>query len=231
MRVLIIDDEPNAIKLISSYLTHFSNFELINTFRNGLKALEFLNTNTVDVVFLDINMPHLSGLSLSKMLPKETAIVFTTAYSEHAVESYNVNTVDYLLKPISLERFTKSINKLMIINKSSKKGNNSTGNKSILIKSGTETHQVLITDILYLQKDGNYMNYLLAEGKIMARESIAEALTILPSTFIQVQKSYIVNTKAINSFTNESIKIGSNNIPIGNQFKNNISKYLNDLNL
>ncbi len=214
MKVLIIDDEPNAIKLLSSYLTHFSNFELVATFRNGLKALEFLNSNTVDVVFLDINMPHLSGLSLSKMLPKETAIIFTTAYSEHAVESYNVNTVDYLLKPISLERFTKAIHKLI-----TKETPKSKTNNSIFIKSGTQTHQVRISEIKYLQKDGNYMDYQLEKNKIMARESIADALSVLPDNFIQVHKSFIVNTTAINSFTNDTIIIGNNKIPIGNQYK------------
>ena len=226
MRVLIIDDEPNAIKLISSYLKHFANFELVATFRNGLKALEFLNLNTVDVIFLDINMPHLSGLSLSKMLPKETAIVFTTAYSEHAVESYTVNTVDYLLKPISLERFTKAINKLISLQSSENLKDLSTTNSNLLIKSGTQTHQVQIEDILYLQKDGNYMNYHLSNRKIMARESIAEALTILPKTFVQVQKSYVVNTKKINSFTNDYIFIGSVQIPIGNQYKAQLLEFL-----
>lgn len=226
MKVLIIDDEPKAIKLISSYLKHFANFELVATFRNGLKALEFLNTNTVDAVFLDINMPHLSGLSLSKMLPKETAIVFTTAYSEHAVESYNVHTIDYLLKPISLERFTKSINKLMALQQPQKTEKPSTNKETLLIKSGTQTHQVNIKDILYLQKDGNYMNYHFATAKIMARESISEALVVLPNAFIQVHKSYIVHSNAINSFTNDSITIGTAKIPIGNQFKKNIAAFL-----
>ena len=102
MRVIIVDDEPKAIALLSSYLSHFADFELVATFRNGLKALDFLNTESVDVVFLDINMPHLSGLSLSRMIKPGTAIVFTTAYSEHAVESYDVNALDYLLKPIKI---------------------------------------------------------------------------------------------------------------------------------
>ena len=226
MKVLIVDDEPNAIKLISSYLKHFANFELVATFRNGLKALEFLNSNTVDVIFLDINMPHLSGLSLSKMLPKETAIVFTTAYSEHAVDSYTVNTVDYLLKPISLERFTKAINKLISVNKTTPNLDESTNNKTLLIKSGTETHQILIEDILYLQKDGNYMYYHLALKKIMARENVSNALNNLPESFIQIHKSYIVNTKAINTFSTDTVIINQIKIPIGNQYKNQLTTFL-----
>lgn len=223
MKVIIVDDEPNAIKLITSYLKHFSSFELVGTFRNGLKALEFLNSNLVDVIFLDINMPHLSGLSLSKMLPKETAIIFTTAYSEHAVDSYNVNTIDYLLKPISLERFTKAIHKLII----KKEGTHKIQTyENLLIKSGLETHQVQINKILFLQKDGNYMNYHLANKKIMARESVSNALDKLPESFIQIHKSYIVNIKAIDSFSTDTIIINQIKIPIGNQYKDQLTNFL-----
>ena len=220
IKVLIVDDEPKAIELIRSYLSHFSDFELVSTFRNGLKALAFINSNTVDVIFLDINMPHLNGLSLSKTIPSETAIVFTTAYSEYAVESYTINAIDYLLKPISLERFSKSITKL-----TSKFSTDTTlistneSNKTIFIKSGLETHQIKIEDINYLEKDGNYIHYITSEKKIMARETIAEALQHLTNDFIQVQKSFIVNFKKIDSITSDYVVISKVKIPIGSQFK------------
>jgi DNA-binding LytR/AlgR family response regulator len=221
MKVIIVDDEPKAIELIASYLKHFSSFELVNTFRNGLKALEFLNTHTVDVVFLDINMPHLSGLSLSKMITPKTSIVFTTAYSEHALESYDVNTTDYLLKPISLERFSKTITKL--INTQEQKNNTSNHLSeypaTLFVKSGLETHQLQITAINYLQKDGNYMYYFVSDKKIMARQSIGEALSRLPNDFIQVQKSYIVNFSKITAIQTDSLFIDTIQIPIGNQYK------------
>lgn len=224
MRVLIIDDEPKAIELIASYLKHFSNFELVNTFRNGLKALEYLNSHEVDVVFLDINMPHLSGLSLSKMISPKTAIVFTTAYSEHALESYEVNTTDYLLKPISLERFSKTITKL--IDKWERPrafGNESpTTQKSIFVKSGLETHQIELDEIAYLKKDGNYIHYILPDRRVMARQSVSEALDLLTDDFIQVQKSFIVNFKKINSLTSDQVIIGKEKIPIGLQFKSDL---------
>lgn len=225
MKVIIVDDEPKAIELIISYLDHFTKFELVATFRNGLKALEFLNSNTVDVIFLDINMPHLNGISLSKMIPINTDIVFTTAYSEHAVESYDVNTIDYLLKPISLERFSKTIIKL--IDKFEKKNKtplkkNMQEAKVIFVKSGLETHQIKTEDILYLQKDGNYIYYYVNDKKIMARQSITEALSDLTDDFIQVQKSYIVNFKKIDSVNSEFIKIGVDMIPVGNKFKSKV---------
>ncbi len=219
MKVILVDDEPKALDLLTSYLKHFSSFELVGTFRNGLKALEFLNTNTVDVVFLDINMPHLNGLSLSKMLPKETSIVFTTAYSEHAVDSYDVHTVDYLLKPISLERFSKSITKLLERTPTPIAIVTSNSPTSIFVKSGLETHQLQVASITHLQKDGNYLYYYVANVKIMARQSIGEALATLPDNFIQVQKSYIVNINAITSFHTEFISIGTHQVPIGSQYK------------
>ena len=220
MKVIIVDDEPKAITLISSYLSHFSDFELVQTFRNGLKALEFLNSNAIDVIFLDINMPHLSGLSLSKMIPKETTIVFTTAYAEHAVESYTVNAIDYLLKPISLERFSKTATKL-IDRSSSKSQSNVLDNTSmtLFIKSGLETHQLKIASIRYLKKDGNYMHYITDTKKIMARQSVAEALEGLTNDFIQVQKSYIVNFDKISSISTDYLMIDDIQIPIGAQFK------------
>ena len=221
MKVIIVDDEPKAIELIASYLKHFASFELVATFRNGLKALEFLNTNSVDVVFLDINMPHLSGLSLSKMIAPKTSIVFTTAYSEHALESYDVNTTDYLLKPISLERFSKTITKLIDTQEQPSNPDTiiSEVSATLFVKSGLETHQVKISDIDYLQKDGNYMYYFVSGKKIMARQSIAEALETLPKNFMKIQKSYIVNFSKIDSVSTTHIIIGETQIPMGSQYK------------
>lgn len=224
MRVLIVDDEPKAIELVASYLSHFADFKLVKTFRNGLKALEFLNTNEIDIIFLDINMPHLSGLSLSKMISPKTAIVFTTAYSEHALESYDVNAIDYLLKPISLERFSKTITKLIDrFDTSVKTLKTQNDSEFIFIKSGLETHQVRVGDIDYLKKDANYMHYSIGEKKIMTRESINEALTVLSDDFIQIQKSFIVNFKKINSMNSNYVTIGEVQIPIGTQYKNQLT--------
>lgn len=224
MKVIIVDDEPGAIKLIASYLSHYSDFELVNTFRNGLKALEFLNTHEVDVVFLDINMPHLNGLSLAKMISPHTSIVFTTAYSEHAVESYSVEAIDYLLKPISLERFSKTATKLINQSVNLKQGvyDQEKIRETIFVKSGSEIHQVIINDIEYLKKDGNYMHYFTGDKKIMVRQNIAEAMSLLTSDFIQVQKSYLVNFTKIDSIKSNFVVINGSQIPIGVQFKDGL---------
>ncbi len=212
MKAIIVDDEPKAIDLLKSYLQHFQEIELAATFRNGLKAFEFLSTHKIDLIFLDINMPHISGISLSKMIGPGIKVIFTTAYSEYAVESYDVEAVDYLLKPISLERFAKAVSKVF--------GNGGREplpgpDDILLVKNGSSMHRIRSADILYLEKDGNYMTYHLEDRKILARESVGEALQVLPGNFIQAHKSFIVNTNRISRFDKESLTIGKTLIPVG----------------
>lgn len=219
MKTIIVDDEPKAIELLKSYLSHFNQFELVSVFRNGLKAIEYLSHQQVDLVFLDINMPHISGLSVARMIPNKTKIIFTTAYSEFAVESYDVEAIDYLLKPITLERFTKAVTKLLVSNGST----DSTVPQAISIKSGNRIHRIKPEDIRFLQKDGNYMTYHLADRKILARQTVGEALDVLPTQFVQAHKSYIVNLDQITSFNHESIYISDSIIPVGASYRNAIS--------
>jgi DNA-binding LytR/AlgR family response regulator len=223
LKVIIIDDEPRAIDLLKGYLQHFSDMELVATFRNGLKAFEYISKYEVDLVFLDINMPHISGLSLSKMLGDQVKIIFTTAYSEYAVESYDVQAVDYLLKPISLARFTKAISKLITTSETSINLNN---DGLIYVKSGSEIFRLKPSEILYIEKDGNYSTYCLSGRKIVSRESISEFLSHLPSNFIQVHKSYIVNSNRVFSVQKDSILIDDVSVPIGDSFKQRVKAVL-----
>jgi DNA-binding LytR/AlgR family response regulator len=221
MKTIIVDDEPKAIELLRGYSGHFKAIEVVATFRNGLRALEFLKTEKVDLVFLDINMPHLSGLALSRIIGPDIKIVFTTAYSEYAVESYEVEAVDYLLKPISFERFAKAVNKIVA---SSDVTDISEEVKPLLIKSGARIHRVSPEAVMYLEKDGNYITYHLKDQKIIARESIAEALKNLPAFFKQTHKSFIVNTREISFIEKDQITIDTVSIPIGGTFKEDLMK-------
>lgn len=214
LKAIIVDDEPGAIRLLASYLRHYSTIELIGTFRNGLKAFAFLQEHPADIVFLDINMPLLTGISLSRMLQADTQVIFTTAYSEYAVESYEVSATDYLLKPISMERFASAMAK--VLQKNDFSGDTE---QVITVKSGAKTHRVALSEILYLEKDGNYLTYYLKNSRIVARETIDEALSRLPGNFIQTHKSYIVNTHCISSFTKTQLSIQKVEIPVGKSFK------------
>jgi DNA-binding LytR/AlgR family response regulator len=224
MKAIIVDDEPKAIDLLEGYLIHFPAITLSGCFRNALKALEFLRTNPVDLVFLDIQMPHLSGISFSRIIGKETQIIFTTAHADFAVESYEVEAVDYLLKPISLERFTKAVTKAL----SSKDPPGSPHTPEyVFIKSGSSVHRISVDEILYLQKDGNYMTYNLEKQKILARESTSEALQRLPSWFVQTHKSFIVNLRRIQVIEKDHLQVGSHSVPIGSTFREAFLKVIN----
>ena len=218
MKAIIVDDEPKAIELLKSYLTHFNSIELVATFRNGLKAFEYVSKEPVDLILLDINMPHISGISLSKMLPEKIKVIFTTAYSEYAVESYEIQAVDYLVKPISLERFTKSISRVLSLKTTIIKKEN----EVVFVKSGFETFKLDKAAILYLEKEGNYMNYHCRNQSVLARETIQEAFEKLPDNFIQTHKSFIVNLENVTSFTNNELTIGKEKIPLSETYKNEV---------
>jgi two-component system, LytTR family, response regulator len=220
MKAIIIDDEPKAIELLKGYLQHFSTIELGATFRNGLKAFEYLSNEPVDIIFLDINMPHISGISLSKMIPKNVHIIFTTAYSEYAVESYEVEAIDYLLKPISLDRFTQAISK--ILKKKASNYQKETQNHWILVKSGFETFRIATQDILYLEKEGNYITYHCENEKVLGRETIQQAIEKLPDNFIQTHKSFIVNTDKIKRYDRNVIFMGDHEIPVSDSFSQRV---------
>ncbi len=216
MKSIIVDDEPRAIELLKGYLNHFKTIELVGTFRNGLKAFEFLTKEKIDLVFLDINMPHISGISLSKMLDGETKIIFTTAYSEYAVESYELQAVDYLLKPISLDRFTRAISKVLVENSRVSTENE---NHFVFVKSGSKTYRIHTNEINYIEKDGNYATYFMDNQKVVARESVLASLEKLPDHFMQVHKSFVVNTNKVSSIDKDCLCIQDTEIPVGASFK------------
>lgn len=219
MKAIIVDDEPKAITLLEGYLQHFPEIEVVGRFRNGMKAISFLHTQPVDLIFLDINMPHISGLSVARIVERHVQVIFTTAYAEHALESYELDAVDYLLKPITLERFTRAIRKVLkpkpIVNTEQKIA----VPRRILIKSGSRTYQLEPSQIYFLEKDHNYMLYHLAEEKIMARQSAAEALQILPGQFLQIHKSYIVNRDRIEFFDKNQVSVKGQLLGVGGSFR------------
>ncbi|MCH2196547.1 response regulator transcription factor [Kordia sp.] len=215
LKAIIIDDEPKAIDLLENYCERIPTIQCMKSFRNPIEALQYIDKQQPDVVFLDINMPNLSGIQAAKIIPTKTHIIFTTAYAEYAVESYELNASDYLLKPITFQRFVKAIDKLKphAITKETSSA------KKIIIKSGYQTFQIAPNTILFLKKEGNYMTYQTTSKKILARESIAEALKKLPENFIQVHKSYIVRLESIELFDQNHVEINTIKIPVSKSYK------------
>jgi two-component system LytT family response regulator len=216
---IAIDDEPKALEVIERYCRKTSLVDLRATFREPVKAIEFMNREKVDLIFLDINMPDISGMQLVQTLSPRPMIIFTTAYSHYAVESYDLNALDYLLKPITFERFLAAINKAAG-SSSSKNTLVNEDDATIFIKSGPQTYQVKVADILYLEKDGNYITVHLKDKNILIRENMTDIFDIIPqSEFVRVHKSFVVAIKHITMIEVHQVVVNGEKIPIGSTYR------------
>jgi len=217
---IAIDDEPKALEVIERYCHKTSLVDLKATFREPVKAIEFLNHEKVDLIFLDINMPDISGMQLVQTLSPRPMIIFTTAYSHYAVESYDLNALDYLLKPITFERFLAAINKAAAGTLSSKNSVNNEDEHTVFIKSGPQTYQVKVGEILYLEKDGNYITVHLKDRNILIRENMGDIFDLVPAAdFLRVHKSYVVAIKHIAMIEIHQLIINGEKIPIGSTYR------------
>ena len=234
---VIIDDEPAAIEVLEFHLRKMPSMELKATFRAPLEALDYLEKNKVDLIFLDINMPELSGISLSKLLKNPPLIIFTTAYSKYALESYELKAVDYLLKPIEFDRLLQSVIKvkqLLNLTKQelaihSEKESNSS-EQTVFIKSGSEFHQVSIKNIKYIESDGNYVTFHTTKRSILARYKISEVLKLLPNQFFtRIHRSYIVAFKHIETVKKYCVVIDEKEIPISSNYREGFLAIITDL--
>ena len=216
---IAIDDEPMALDVIVRYCAREGRVQLKGFFLDPLEAIEHLKNEPVDLVFLDINMPVISGMQLAKTLPGKPMIIFTTAYSHYAVDSYNLEAVDYLLKPITFERFQKAVNKA-ITAKSAKKDADDEAGPTVFLKSGPQTYPVKLSEILYLEKDGNYMTVHLKDRNILIRENMTDVFKLVPdSDFIRVHKSYVVAVRHIGIIEVHQIVINGEKIPVGHTYR------------
>jgi len=222
MTCIAIDDEPKALMVIERYCQKIGLVNLKATFREPLKAIEFLNLEKVDLIFLDINMPDISGMQLLQTLSPRPLIIFTTAYSQYAVESYELNALDYLLKPITFERFLMAINKAAAA-LSSKNTTAMDEDAAVFIKSGPQTHRVKVSEILYLEKNGNYITVHLKDGNILIRENMGDIFDLVPAAdFIRVHKSYVVGIRHISMIEVHQLIVNGEKIPIGSTYRDSL---------
>ncbi len=229
---LIIDDEYLAHEVIREYCDMLPYLDLAKSCYNALEAAEYLNEHKVDLIFLDLNMPKLKGFEFLKTLVTQPKVIVTTAYSEFALEGYELNVTDYLLKPFSFERFLKAVNKVTsdMPPASQKTSSVSTGADdnagTIFLRENKKNVQVAIDDILYLEASGNYVKVITGSGTITVRETIAEMLDILSAgEFLQVHKSFVVSVRHIKSIQGNRILLEQDHsIPIGKVYKMNVNE-------
>ena len=227
LTAIAIDDEPIALDVVKNLSAKIPFIELKATFTNAFEAISFLNKEKIDLIFLDIKMPDISGIDFIKSIPNPPMVIFTTAYSEHAVQSFELDAIDYLLKPFSLSRFLKACNKANEQHEF-KKNNSITANvDSIFIKSGYEQIRVALSDILYAESNGNYMQFVLADKKILSRLTMNETEALLPfKDFIRIHRSYIVAKKYITKMDKTNVWINTTELPVGANYANEIAKII-----
>ena len=220
MIAIAIDDEPIALDIIRSHASKVPFVELNAAFTNAFEAIIYLQHNKVDLIFLDIKMPDISGIDFLKSLSNPPMVIFTTAYTEHAVQSFELDAVDYLLKPFSLSRFLKACNKA---NELFNFRNNKQDAKSeyIFVKDGYEQIKVELNDILYIEASGNYTQIQLTDKLLSSRITINDLAELLPKAdFIRCHRAFIVAKSKIYKFDRSQIWIGEKIIPIGATYGN-----------
>lgn len=219
-KCIIIDDEPPATRILENYIEKVSFLEKAGVFNDSLKALEFLNTESVDVIFLDIQMPQLTGLQLSRIISKDIKIIFTTAYPDFALEGFELNATDYLLKPIAFERFYQAVSKLNAEQKAEVIPNNSSDFIFIKTDGKNKFQKLFLNEILYVEGLQNYVCIHTQKQQIITHSSLKNVIESLPEKdFIQIHKSYVIALKQIESTDSFSVFINAKELPIGGTFK------------
>lgn len=231
VKCLIVDDEPLAIRLIEKHIAKIEALEVVATCQTALKAFEILSTQPIDLLFLDIKMPDMTGIEFLRNIKNPPKTILTTAYRDYAIESYDLRVMDYLLKPITFERFFKAIDKFLEeTTKPILKVNNPTANEYIFIKSGIKNHKILLNDILFIESLKDYIRISLGNRSITTKYKISDIeLELDATTFLRIHRSFIINTTKITAFSLNEIEIQGKELPIGASYRNTVLIYLEGL--
>lgn len=233
-RCLIVDDEPLAIEILESFVKRVDSLELVGSCTNGVKAFDVLKKEKVDLLFLDIQMPKLTGIEFLKILNPAPKVIFTTAYRDYAVESYELNVVDYLLKPIAFDRFLMAINKVFeddssVLNQNHIQETSNNQDPHLFLKSDRKMVKVHLKNIAYIESMKDYVRVKTIDGgEVISLQKISYLEKKLPADcFIRVHKSFLISLHNIDAFSASSIDIIGKEIPIGRSYKSEVTKALN----
>ncbi len=231
IRYIIVDDESVAHDIIKKYCSLLPNMQLMQHCYDAIEAIEYLNNNEVDLIFLDLNMPKLQGFEFLKTLSHSPKVIVTTAYKEHALEGYELNIVDYLLKPFSFERFLKAVNKShtdnpkIISNPQNKVAD--AKQERFFLRSDNKYTQIVLDDILFIESSGNYIKIVLKEEIITMRGKLSSMMELMPiDSFVQVHRSFMVAQKHIKRIEGNQIFLDNYTVPVGKLFKMQLDRIL-----
>ncbi len=230
IRAIAVDDEPLALDIIETYCGAFDFVDYLRGFTKVGEALQYLEKNPIDLLFLDINMPSMLGVDFYKSLKLKPMLIFTTSYTEYALESYEIGAIDYLLKPFSMERFVKAMNRVAEYHKTNKRASNKGTQGYLLLKVDYAVKKILLTDILYMESLDNYLKiHLEHQPPVIVRQTLKQIQEQLPkSAFFRVHKSFIVPFRRIESVRNKVIYIAQVSIPIGKVYEDAFTAEFNN---
>ena len=237
INAIAVDDELNALGIIQEFSKKIPNLNLIKTFTDPTKALQYTadESNKIDLIFLDIQMSRLNGLTLAEHLPEETRIILTTAYPDYALQGYEMDVIDYLLKPFSFERFKRAVHKMSLLKETHVSEEDKsqklkpTGDDFIFVRTDYKTLKVKIADILYIEGSGNYVTLHTPKGKILVLQNLKKFEDQLkPYQFMRVHRSFIISFNHIESIEKGWILINKTEIPIGDSYRESFQEFLNE---
>ncbi|MEO9966890.1 MAG: LytTR family DNA-binding domain-containing protein [Reichenbachiella sp.] len=236
LRCLIVDDEPLAANVLEKYILRLDHLTLVGKSQNAVEAFNILNAQAIDLMFLDIKMPQITGLEFLRSLRRPPAVIFTTAYRDFALEGFEMSAVDYLLKPISFERFLKAISKIVdsssgqSANESASDSLNTLDREYIFVREDKRMKKVLLTDILFIESIKDYVKIITKSGPVMTYLKMNYLEEQLPDQlFLRAHKSYIINIQAIQAYGATDIEIEGTVIPIGRHYKQAVHRRLDEL--
>ncbi len=227
IKCIIVDDEPLAIEIVESYVARIEELELTGTFRNAIQAFAFLQQHPVDLIFLDIQMPKLSGIDFLRTLKNPPKVIFTTAFRDYALDGFELEVVDYLLKPIPFDRFLKAVGKVMHQPSTATQKAESVPDDYVYFKVDKKMVKTKMTDVLYIESIKDYVKVKTGEKEIITQQKISYLEESLPrEQFLRIHRSFIVNVDKIDAYSATDIEIGKHSIPIGRNYKNDVLKVL-----
>lgn len=228
MTCIIVDDEPLAIEILESYVDRMEGLKRVGSFRNAIAAFTFLQQNQVDLMFLDIQMPKLSGIDFLKTLKKHPKVIITTAYRDYAIESFELEVSDYLLKPIPFERFLKAVAKVLPLHQEPAKAIAPAPSESFLFfKVDKKMIKTRMKDVLFIESIKDYVKVKTEDREIITQQKISYLEESLPrNQFLRIHRSFIVNLEKIDAYSATDVELGKHQIPIGRNYKNDVMKIL-----
>lgn len=226
MKCIIVDDEPLAIEIMESYVSKVEQLKLEGTFRNAVSAFTYLQQHQVDLIFLDIQMPKLSGIEFLKTLKNPPKVIFTTAFRDYALDGFELEVADYLLKPIPFDRFLKAVGKVLHVPQANY-GQLKQDENYVYFKVDKKMIKVRMSEILYIESVKDYVKVKTADKEIVTQQKISYLEESLPKeNFLRIHRSFIVNREKIDAYSATDMEIGKFHIPIGRNYKNDVMKLL-----